>query len=111
VGSLTEVVAVVAALGGVGGLVSLVSVRATRRHILAQTEVADAQAADVLTGAALRLVEPLAARVAQLEELVETLTRTLEHEREVSQQRITGLVADVASRDATIEQLRTRRTD
>lgn len=56
---LTLVLAVLAAVGGVGGIVALLNLPKMRKKI-------DADTADVLTGAAVALVEPLKEQVEAL---------------------------------------------
>ncbi len=58
---IATIIAIVAALGGIGGFSAFFQVFSQRRKF-------KAEAADVLTGAALELIEPLQARVRELEQ-------------------------------------------
>lgn len=65
---LAAIVAVVAAIGGVGGIVALFNLPKTRQKM-------DAEAAEVLTGAAVAIVAPLKAQVDELRARVVRMER------------------------------------
>lgn len=73
---LVEGIAVLAAVA-----VSLYTLRASRRKTAAEAEASEASAADRVTGAALTLLEPMRARIEQLEQKVQRLEIALAQAR------------------------------
>ncbi|MEV4604794.1 hypothetical protein AB0K15_46525 [Amycolatopsis sp. NPDC049253] len=64
--------------GGVGVLLDLVRARKQAKKIAAETELTDANAADKLTGVALKLVDPLTKQLQDAEARCERLNEQLQ---------------------------------
>ncbi|MFB9924883.1 hypothetical protein ACFORO_25945 [Amycolatopsis halotolerans] len=95
--------------GGVGVLLDLVRARKQAKKITAETELTDANAADKLTGAALKLVEPLTKQLQAAEDRCGRLNDQLQAaQAEVQQLRtqVELLTKDVAAKQSEIDRLR-----
>lgn len=112
--------------GGFAGVgVQLLRVRAERDKIHAEGRQIDAQAADSMIGASLRLLEPLEQRanqlneranqlqrrVVELEATVSTLTDALTEERRLARREIARLNSDLDHALAENQRLRGERGD
>ncbi|QRP48015.1 hypothetical protein [Amycolatopsis sp. FDAARGOS 1241] len=88
--------------GGVGALLDLFRARKNARKIAAETELTDANAADKLTGVALKLVEPLNSQVTALRDSLESA------QAEVQQLRtqVELLTKEVAAKQNEIDRLK-----
>lgn len=98
--------------GGLAGLVALFYVKPTRKKIEAETQQAGAEASEIVAKSAMILLQPLQARIFQLEAEIQTLKVILgqerlssQEERRMSQDVIRDLTAQVALRDARIYRL------
>lgn len=83
---LNGVALLIASIGGLGGVRYAVKARAEKRYIQAQAAKFGADAAQVLSGAAVSLLDPMRAeidrltqRVQTLQAQLDTLTSRLEH--------------------------------
>lgn len=89
---------IISSLGGIGGLVSLLNYRANRAKLRADASVAQANAADIITGASAKLVTDLRAEITDLQSMladarseVAKLQATIETERMASRAEIQRL--------------------
>lgn len=100
---------IVSSLGGLGGLMSLVNYRANRVKLRADASVAQANAADIITGASAKLVTDLRDEITDLQNMladarseVAKLQATIETERMTSRAEIMRLRNQVAKLGGTI---------
>jgi uncharacterized protein HemX len=94
--------------GGVGVLLDLVRARKQAKKITAETELTDANAADKLTGVALRLVEPLTKQLQAAEARCERLNEQLQvAQGEVQQLRgqVELMSKDLVAKQVELDQL------
>lgn len=110
---VTVATGVIIALGGGGGVFQLMRVRADRRAVLAGTEKARAEAADILSDAAVGLLAPLREELTRMQERVtegerrmRELEETLVRERRTADTRIRQLELEIVEREREIAGLR-----
>lgn len=97
--------------GVVGLITTLLTIRSNRRSLATQVEKNEADAADVLTGTALRLLPPLEAQVKHFQLQVQEMQKEVSSMKaEVA--RLTGLLQEQsAASSARIAELTTERDD